>query len=179
MAGCNPVKFPQHYSLVSTPHEVRVETESKPPNHQPERNRIMTKQAWNQQQIAQAFKMLQHLAQQAEAKPQTFGNISASLAKKDQQILRGFKRLGIKDVVLMDRSDKTRSFNVKPFKAWFAEGRVVRKGQHGVKGLFHVSQTDPLDQAEKPVAQPKAEKPSVVKSFADLAKLVTNDNQPA
>jgi hypothetical protein len=29
------------------------------------------------------------------------------------------------------------------------------------------------------VAQPKAEKPSVVKSFADLAKLVTNDNQPA
>ena len=149
----------------------------------------MTKQVWNQQQIAQAFKMLQHLAQQSEAKPQTFSNISASLAKKDQQILRGFKRLGIKDVVLMDRSDKTRSFNVKPFKAWIADGRVVRKGQHGVKGLFHVSQTDQLDQAEKPVDQPKAEsqllrpdkagKLTVVKSFADLAQLVTNDNQPA
>jgi hypothetical protein len=50
----------------------------------------------------------------------------------------------------MDRSDKSKPFDVKPFKAWLADGRVVRKGQRGVRGLFHISQTDAIVPA-KPV----------------------------
>ena len=45
---------------------------------------------------------------------------------------------------LMDRSDKSKPFNIKPFKAWLAEGRIVRKGQRGFHGLFHIDQTDAL-----------------------------------
>jgi hypothetical protein len=41
---------------------------------------------------------------------------------------------------------------VKPFKAWLADGRVVRKGQKSVAGLFHISQTDALP--EKAPAKP-------------------------
>jgi len=39
---------------------------------------------------------------------------------------------------------------VKPYGSvekgtgWLAEGRVVRRGEKGVKGLFHISQTDPV-----------------------------------
>lgn len=65
-----------------------------------------------------------------------------NLVQKDKKILAGFAKLGIKDVVLMDRNNKQKPFNVKPFQAWKADGRIVRKGQHGVMGLFHVSQTD-------------------------------------
>jgi hypothetical protein len=67
-----------------------------------------------------------------------------NLASRDQQILNAFHRKGFKDVVLMDRSDKSKAFNVKPFKSWLDEGRVVRKGQKSVKGLFHITQTDAL-----------------------------------
>lgn len=75
--------------------------------------------------------------------------IADKLARKDKAILAGFKRKGIKDAVLMDRNDKSKAFNVRPFKGWLALGRVVRKGEHGVKGLFHVSQTEKV---EKPAA---------------------------
>jgi hypothetical protein len=62
------------------------------------------------------------------------------------KIAKGFKRLGV-DVTF----DKTtgRFNNVKPYKLWLAEGRIVRKGQHGVSGMFHVSQTDALDVPSK------------------------------
>lgn len=83
------------------------------------------------------------------------------LASKDQSILRGFARKGIKNVVLMDRSDRSKPFNVKPFRAWTEEGRVVKKGEHGVRGLFHVSQTEELPKAETKVDQPKADAPKV------------------
>src|SRR5262249_54416713 len=66
------------------------------------------------------------------------------LAAKDQHLVNAFHRKGFKDVVLMDRSDPTKPFNVKPFKAWLTEGRIVRKGSKGVRGLFHITQTDPL-----------------------------------
>jgi hypothetical protein len=68
----------------------------------------------------------------------------SDLASRDQQILNAFHRKGFKDVQLLDRTDPTKPFNVKPFKAWLDAGRVVRRGQKSVKGLFHVSQTDPL-----------------------------------
>ena len=66
------------------------------------------------------------------------------LSKRDAATIRAFARKGIKDVVLMDRSDAKKPFNVRPFKAWVEVGRVVVKGQHGVHGLFHISQTKPL-----------------------------------
>jgi hypothetical protein len=77
---------------------------------------------------------------------------AADLASRDQSILNAFHRKGFKDVVLINRANPSAPFNVKPYKAWLAEGRVVRKGQHGVKGLFHIHQTDalPVKAAAKP-----------------------------
>jgi hypothetical protein len=74
------------------------------------------------------------------------------LARKDASILRTFKKRGITDVVLMDRSDRSKPFNVRPYQGWLANGRIVRKGQKSVKGLFHISQTDalPASQTVKP-----------------------------
>lgn len=63
-------------------------------------------------------------------------------ARKDKAILRGFAKKGIKNAVLMDRTDPTKAFDVRPFKGWVAVGRIVKKGEHGVRGLFHVSQTE-------------------------------------
>lgn len=105
--------------------------------------------------------------QQASTKP--VDSKSARLATKDQKILRGFARKGIKNVVLMDRSDKAKPYNVKPFKVWFAEGLVVKRGEHGVQGLFHVSQVEPLKKEQPKVARPKL----------SLPNKASNDNQPS
>ena len=78
----------------------------------------------------------------------------SDLAAKDQRIVNAFAKRGFK-VTLMDRSDKSKPFDVKPFKAWLADGRVVRKGQRGVRGLFHVSQTDALPSAKPAKAKAK------------------------
>ena len=80
---------------------------------------------------------------------------ATSLAAKDQRIVNAFARKGF-SVTLMDRNDPTKPFDVRPFKGWLDQGRIVRKGQKGVKGLFHVTQTDPLPSA-KP-AKGKAKK---------------------
>ena len=69
---------------------------------------------------------------------------NARFAKKDAKLRRAFARKGIKDVTLIDRNDPSKTFDVKPFKAWVAEGRMVRKGEHGVRGLFHISQTSEI-----------------------------------
>lgn len=55
------------------------------------------------------------------------------------KIAKGFSKMGV--VVTFDKATG-RFDNVKPFKTWMLEGRIVRKGQHGVMGMFHVSQTD-------------------------------------
>jgi hypothetical protein len=68
----------------------------------------------------------------------------SDLASKDAALINAFHRKGFKDVVLMDRTDPAKPFNIKPFKAWLSDGRIVRKGQRGIRGLFHVTQTDPL-----------------------------------
>ena len=88
---------------------------------------------------------------EASAKP---GN---SLEAKDRSLVQGFKRRGIPvdQIVLMNRADPKAAYNVKPFKLWLQEGRMVRKGQHGIRGLFHISQTDELPKA-KPAAKAKA-----------------------
>lgn len=85
-------------------------------------------------------------ASQPKADPKT-AKRSGTLAKKDAALLRGFARKGIKNVVLMDRTDPSKDFNVRPFKAWVERGRIVKKGEHGVRGLFHVDQTEELPKA--------------------------------
>jgi hypothetical protein len=67
----------------------------------------------------------------------------SDLASRDAQIVAAFARKGFK-VTLMDRNDPAKPFDVRPFKGWLGEGRIVRKGQRGIRGLFHVTQTDPL-----------------------------------
>src|SRR5262249_17932153 len=65
----------------------------------------------------------------------------SGLASKDARIAAAFARRGFK-VTLKDRANPDAPFDVKPFKAWLSESRIVRKGQRGVAGLFHLSQTD-------------------------------------
>jgi hypothetical protein len=84
-----------------------------------------------------------------------------SLEAKDRALVAGFKRKGIPldQIVLMDRNDKSKPYTIKPFKQWLAEGRMVKKGEHGIRGLFHVSQTSELPKA-KPSPKAKAPKPA-------------------
>jgi hypothetical protein len=99
------------------------------------------------------LKVLRHLS-----RPARFCRRAPSdLASKDAALVAAFKRKGFADVVLMDRSDKSKPFNVRPFKGWLDQGRIVRKGSKGVKGLFHITQTDPLPSA-KPAKANKAKK---------------------
>src|SRR5262249_13103310 len=81
---------------------------------------------------------------------------ASSLASKDAMIVAAFHRKGFKDVVLMNRSDKSAPFNVKPFKAWVAEGRIPRKGSKSVRGLFHISQCDLIAKPTGKAAKAKA-----------------------
>lgn len=73
------------------------------------------------------------------------------LAAKDRAIKATFTKRGIKDVVLMDRNDPAKDFNVRPygrqnedgsFSGWLGQGRKVKKGEKSVRGLFHISQTE-------------------------------------
>src|SRR5262249_10674556 len=66
------------------------------------------------------------------------------LAQRDRSLIAGFRRKGIPldQIVLMDRANPAKPFNVKPFKAWLEQGRQVRRGEKSIKGLFHQSQTD-------------------------------------
>jgi hypothetical protein len=130
--------------------------------------------ALNQTQFAQivsavlgALKASGQGAAPSGAAPQpksTFGQFNP--IQKDRGLIAGFKRKGIKesDIKLMDRNDPKAEFNVRPYgnaekgSGWLGQGRVVRKGERGVRGLFHVSQTDPLVPA-KP--SPVKDKPSL------------------
>jgi len=80
---------------------------------------------------------------------------AATLAAKDEALRRRFLKRGF-SVTLKDRSDPNKPYDVRPFKGWLDQGRIVRKGQKGVKGLFHITQTDALPSA-KP-AKTKAKK---------------------
>jgi hypothetical protein len=82
--------------------------------------------------------------------------VGNSLEQKDKALVNGFRRKGIPldQIKLMDRNDKSKPFTIKPFKAWMEQGRMVRKGERGVRGLFHVSQTDVIAPA-KPAPKAK------------------------
>jgi hypothetical protein len=98
----------------------------------------------DQQQLSQIVSaVIQALqVQNAGSKPAFVAQPVDRLAQRDAAIRAGFSRRGIKDVVLMDRNDPTKAFNVKPYRLWMAQGRQVRKGEKSIKGLFHQSQTD-------------------------------------
>jgi hypothetical protein len=74
-----------------------------------------------------------------------YGN---SLEHKDRRLLHSFAKRGFKDVVLMDRADKSKPYNIRPYKGWIELGRRVRKGERGVMGLFHIDQTDVIAPAK-------------------------------
>src|SRR5262249_52977246 len=90
----------------------------------------------------------------------------SDLASKDQQLINAFHRKGFKDVVLMDRANPSADFNVRPFKGWLDQGRIVRKGSKGIRGLFHITQTDPLPGK----SQPKPGITAETKAVFDAAK---------
>jgi len=105
----------------------------------------------------------------------TFGKFDP--ARKDRQLLAAFKRKGFTDVVLLDRADPSKPFNVKPYGSaekgtgWLAEGRVVRRGERGVRGLFHITQTDIVGATTNaPASPPKANIPKWRKAAAKAAK---------
>src|SRR6516165_1386966 len=91
------------------------------------------------------------------------------LASKDRSLVNTFTRRGFKDVVLMDRSDKSKPYNIRPYKAWIELGRVVRRGERGVRGLFHIDQTDVIP-SKAPASPPKAVIPTWRKAAAKAAK---------
>jgi hypothetical protein len=86
-------------------------------------------------------------------KPASISAPADRLAQKDRSLIAGLRRKGIPaaDIQLMDRSDPAKPYNVRPFKQWLELGRMVKKGEHGVRGLFHLSQTSELP---KPSAKP-------------------------
>jgi hypothetical protein len=86
---------------------------------------------------------------------------------RDRQLLAAFHRRGFKDTVLMDRADKSKPYNIRPFKGWIELGRRVRRGEKGVKGLFHVDQTDLIN---PPKAELTPERRSMFKKAAAKAK---------
>jgi hypothetical protein len=87
-----------------------------------------------------------------------------SLEAKDRALVNGFRRRGIplNEIVLMDRTDRSKPYTIKPFKQWLAEGRMVKKGEKSIRGLFHITQTSELPKpsaklAPKGKAKPKAQ----------------------
>ena len=60
------------------------------------------------------------------------------LASKDAQLVAAFARKGFK-VTLKDRANPDAPYDVRPFKGWLEQGRIVRKGQRGIRGLFHIT----------------------------------------
>lgn len=119
-----------------------------------------------QAEIAQIVAAVLAAQNQNAPSPARPDNKAAMLGKKDKSLLSGFARKGFKDVVLMDRADPTKPFNVRPFKGWLEQGRIVRKGERGVRGLFHISQTDAVVQA--PAKPKEGSKPVIAgKSLAE------------
>jgi hypothetical protein len=116
------------------------------------------------QAIAQAFAQLPKAAVPAQAKttayrygtflPKGSKADPASLAAKDARIVAAFSKRGFA-VTLKNRANPDAPFDVRPFKGWLDQGRIVRKGQKGVKGLFHISQTDAIASAKPTKAKSK------------------------
>jgi hypothetical protein len=118
--------------------------------------------------------VMQVLGNQGVASPKPASQYRNSFGEfdpiaKDKQLLAAFHRRGFKDTVLMDRADKSKPYNIRPYKGWIELGRVVRKGERGVRGLFHIDQTDVIP-SKAPASPPKAVIPTWRKAAAKAAK---------
>jgi hypothetical protein len=117
----------------------------------------------DQQQLAQIVQaVISALQVQGQAAPKAaISQPGNSLEAKDRALISGFKRRGIPadQITLMNRADPKAEFNVKPFKLWLEFGRMVRKGERSIRGLFHISQTDALPvKAASPANKPAPKK---------------------
>jgi hypothetical protein len=125
----------------------------------------------NQTQLAQiVFAVLAALNTSNSSTPKPA--ISApgnSLEAKDRALISGFKRKGIPvaDIKLMNRADPKADYNIRPFKGWLEQGRMVKKGEKSIRGLFHITQTSELP---KPSAKPAVT--TEQKTLFDQAKKV-------
>jgi hypothetical protein len=93
------------------------------------------------------------------------------LAQRHAAILAGFKRKGYKDAKLFT--------DIKPFKSWMAEGRIVKKGQKSIKGLFHRDQTDAVTPPAIP-AKPAitTEQKTIIEQAKKILKAKKAKTQP-
>ena len=103
----------------------------------------------------------------------------SDLASKDAQLVAAFARKGFK-VTLMDRSDPAKPYDVRPFKGWLEQGRIVRRGSKGIRGLFHLSQTDllPGKAPAKPGISPEQKELFAKAKAAFKAKQTKGKPQP-
>ena len=109
----------------------------------------------DQQQLAQIVSAVLQALNTSTTSPKAPA-ISApvdTLAAKDRSLVAGFKRKGIPvdQIKLMDRSNPKADYNIRPFKGWLEQGRMVKKGEKSIRGLFHITQTSELP---KPSAKP-------------------------
>lgn len=122
-----------------------------------------------------------------KAKPYAPKNTAVELEPKaDRQVKRlaaitkGFQKMGL--AIVFDKNTG-RFDNVKSYKMWVSEGRRVIKGQHGVMGLFHISQTQ-TDVAPAmpsleghvitrlPITAPELGAKVVARSLSELSQLI-------
>jgi hypothetical protein len=103
------------------------------------------------------------------AKPASISAPVDTLAQKDRALIAGFKRKGIPvdQIKLMNRADPKAEYNIRPFKGWLEQGRMVKKGEKSIRGLFHITQTSELP---KPSAKPAVT--TEQKTLFDQAKKV-------
>jgi hypothetical protein len=127
-------------------------------------------------QIVQAVISALQVQGSTAAKPASISAPVDTLAQKDRALVAGFKRKGIPvdQIVLMDRANPAKPFNVKPFKAWLEQGRQVRRGEKSIKGLFHQSQTDLI---AKPSAKPVTAEQKTL--FAEAKKVLAKKKAKA
>ena len=113
----------------------------------------------DQTQLSQIVQAVISALQVQGAAPKA-ASISApadKLAQRHAAILKGFQRKGFKDAKLF--------VDIKPFKSWMSEGKIVKKGQKSIKGLFHRDQTEVIKPPAK--AQPV---PAEQKTLFEQAK---------
>jgi hypothetical protein len=73
----------------------------------------------------------------------------------EASVVRGFMAKGLKQHQIELRSEGTNG--VQTYKGWMKVGRQVMKGQRGVKGCFHYSQTEPMDVTKADLVKASAE----------------------
>jgi hypothetical protein len=113
------------------------------------------------------------------AKPASISAPGNSLEAKDRSLVAGFKRRGIPadQIVLMNRADPKAFHNIRPFKSWLEQGRMVKKGEKSIKGLFHISQTSELPKASaKPAVT--AEQKTLFETAKKVLKTKKTKAQP-